>query len=192
MADPAPTSMTVETFLAWSESWAEGERYELVDGAPVAMSPETNRHVVVKAAVATELARAVDAAGVACTALPDGPTVVVDESSAFEPDAVVTCAPLDLDAVTVANPVILVEVLSPSSRAVDTNKKLTGYFSLSSVRHYLVVDPVKRLVIRHSRDGGDAIATAILRDGALRLDPPGLDVEIAAFFDRLRAAEGGG
>ncbi len=39
--------MTSQGFLAWSESWVEGERYELVAVEAVAMSLEKSRHNLV-------------------------------------------------------------------------------------------------------------------------------------------------
>lgn len=188
MADAArtPTRMTAAEFLAWSQDWGEGERYELSAGEPVAMSPQTNRHVLVKMDVAAELRRAVEAAGAPCTVLGDGVTVVVDEGDAFGPDAAVLCnGAVDLDAQRIDDPTILVEVVSRSSRGADTNRKLTAYFSLPSLAHYLVVDPVKKLVTRHSRRADGGIDTAILREGVIRLDPPGLEAALARFFARV-------
>ena len=75
----------------------------------------------------------------------------------------------------------MVEVLSPSTAADDHGVKLDGYFSLPSVEHYLILDPDRRVMIHHKR-GADAIETRILRDGLVRLDPPGFDAEVAAFF----------
>jgi hypothetical protein len=47
------------------------------------------------------------------------------------------------------------------------------------VHHYLVVDPDRPLLIHHKRGTGDAIETRIPGGPALRLDPPGLDVDLA-------------
>ncbi len=41
-------------------------------------------------------------------------------------------------------PVVVVEILSPGTKTVDTTKKLEGYFKLASVRHYLIIDPIAR------------------------------------------------
>ena len=50
--------MTVTEFLAWAEKQPKG-RYELVDGQVIAMSPERNRHALVKFNVAGALKAAV-------------------------------------------------------------------------------------------------------------------------------------
>jgi Uma2 family endonuclease len=86
------------------------------------------------------------------------------------------------DAVEIDNPVVVVEVLSPSTAAIDHGRKLSGYLSLGSVQHYLILDPDRRVVIHHKRGSGDAIETRVLTEGTARLDPPGFDVAVQALF----------
>ena len=104
---------------------------------------------------------------------PDGMTVRITARSAFEPDALVVCPSPRLDAIEIPNPVIVVEVLSPSTAADDHGPKLDGYFSLPSVEHYLILDPDRRVMIHHKRGLAGAIETRVLRDGLVVLDPPG-------------------
>lgn len=63
--------------------------------------------------------------------------------------------------------------------------KLTGYFSVASVVHYLIVYPDEQLVIHHRRIEDGMILTTILREGSIALDPPGLEIE----FSQLYAAQ---
>lgn len=179
------TTMTAHEFLRWAEELPDGQRYELVCGEAVAMSPEKNRHNFVKTDCVVALRQAVREARLDCAVLGDGATVVVSETDVYEPDVTVQCGePVVLDAIVVPQPTILVEVLSPSTKTVDTHAKLLGYFSLPSVQHYLVVDPDKCVVFHHYRSG-DGIGTAILREGSMRLDPPGMNVDIEEFFESL-------
>jgi hypothetical protein len=76
-------------------------------------------------------------------------------------------------------------VVSPSSTALDSGAKLVGYFRVPSVRHYLVVNTAPRAVTHHRLDDAGAIVTRILRSGELTLDPPGIAVEVEAFFANL-------
>ena len=57
----------------------------------------------------------------------------------------------------IPNPVIVVEVLSPSTAADDHGVKLDGYFSLRSVEHYLILDSDRRVMIHHKRGQAEAI-----------------------------------
>ncbi len=184
MSVAAKKRMTVDEFLAWAEG-REG-RWELLDGEPVAMSPERIAHLETKFAVATALKNAIDRAQAPCRVVPDGATVRIAARTAFEPDALVYCGPrLPPDAVEIPNPMIVVEALSPGTAARDHGAKLEGYFSLPSVIHYLILDADSRKAIHHKRGQGDVIETRILSDGVLRLDPPGLEIPFAELFAPL-------
>ena len=181
MGASAVRKLSVEEFLAWSVD--QERRFELHDGEPVAMSPERLSHVEAKGSVYLALTSAIQRSGVSCRAMTDGATVRIDARTAYEPDALVYCGRrLPSDAVEVPNPVIVVEVLSPGTAALDHGAKLRGYFSLSGVAHYLILDAEARVLIHHRPGKGGAFETRIYADGSLRLDPPGLDLEVAAMF----------
>jgi Uma2 family endonuclease len=182
-AIPPTPRMTVDRFLAWLEEGPEGARYELVAGEVVAMAPERAAHARLKAEVWLALRDGIRSAGLSCEAWPDGMTVKIDEHTAYEPDAVVHCgARLDDDAQLVPEPVIVVEVLSPTTKARDAGAKLADYFRLPSLRHYLLVRTEQPTVIHHRRGEDGAIATHIVTAGALDLDPPGLTLDLAQLY----------
>lgn len=177
MAEPVSVRMTSEQFIAWAMERPNGERYELVAGEIVAMAPERSAHALTKGRVYRRLAEAIEAAGLACTAYPDGMAVEIDDLTTYEPDALVRCGPaLPGNAIKVTDPVIVVEVLSPATRARDAGAKLEDYFRLASVRHYLILKTENKTVIHHRRDETGAIATRIIRDGPIVLDPPGITI----------------
>jgi Uma2 family endonuclease len=176
---PARGKMTVDEFIVWLDEGPEGARYELVAGEVVAMAPERVAHARLKARIWRALSDAIEERGLTCEALPDGMTIKIDEHTAYEPDTLVHCGePLPDDAVLVPEPVIVVEVLSPSTRARDAGAKLADYFRLISVRHYLLVQTERRTVVHHRRGDDDAIATRIVTGGAIALDPPGLSLDL--------------
>jgi Uma2 family endonuclease len=173
--------MTVDEYLAWAED--RPGRYELYAGTVYAMAPERARHAEVKFAAQTALVAAIGRAGLPCHMLPDGMTVRVDRDTAHEPDALVYCGEkLPDSAIEVPNPMIVVEVLSPSTRSIDATAKLSGYFQIESIQHYLILNTDKRLVVHHARSGEDAIATRILNEGVLRLHPPGISLAVEDLF----------
>ena len=79
-------------------------------------------------------------------------------------------------------PLIAVEVLSPSSAPVDRGLKLESYFSLASLAHYLILDPDRRALTHHRRAPDGSIEPHLYRDGPLRLDPPGIDLDVEDLF----------
>jgi Uma2 family endonuclease len=173
--------MTVDEFLPWAEG-KEG-RWELHDGVPVMMSPERSLHAETKAEIYVALREAIGLKALPWRVYPGGMAVRIDASATYEPDASVVCGPrVPPDAIEIDNPVVVVEVLSPSTAAIDHGRKLSGYFSLPSVQHYLILDPDRRVVIHHKRGASDAIETRVLTGGVARLDPPGFEVAVEGLF----------
>jgi Uma2 family endonuclease len=181
MTAATKTRMNVNEYLAWAQS--HPGRYELSDGEVIAMSPEGAGHAAVKFAVQAALLAGIRARGLPCHMLPDGMTVRIDEMTAYEPDALVYCgAKLAPSATEVPAPTVIVEVLSPSTRRIDTSDKLAGYFRVPSVAHYLIVDSDKPLVVHHARGSGETILTRVVTQGTIELDPPGLAVALADLY----------
>jgi Uma2 family endonuclease len=188
LAQPKPPRMTADEFIAWAMERTDGGRCELVGGEVVGMAPERVSHARVKARALRALVDAIERGGLPCEAFPDGMAVQVSADTVYEPDALVRCGPrLPGDTVKILDPVVVVEVLSPSTRAHDAGAKLEGYFEIPSVRHYLLLNTRKRTVIHHARAESGEIATRIARDGAVRLDPPGTALDVA---ELLLGAEG--
>lgn len=171
-----------DEYRRWAEAQPRG-RYERIEGEVVAMAPERAAHAQVKAAVWLALRQAITAAGAPCHALPDGMTVEVGDGTDYEPDALVYCGErIAGDAVAVANPVIVVEVLSPGTASTDTGAKLADYFRVPSIQHYLIVRADRPSVIHHRRSEAGRIDTRLLAEGRIILDPPGITVDLAEFY----------
>ena len=184
MCAAAQKRMNVDEFLAWAMEQPEGTHYELVSGQIIAMAPERAMHGMVKARLAQYIANAIDAAGLPCRTFVDSMAVRVNANTIYEPDVMVRCGEsLHKDAIEVTDPMIVIEVVSPSSAKRDSGSKLADYLSIPSVRHYLIVLTDNPTIIHHRRDDTGAIATTILRNGAITLDPPG--IALSGIFDDL-------
>jgi len=176
--------LSVEDYLAWADAQAERHRTELINGQIVAMAPERIKHAKVKLSVAIALRAAVVRSRLPCHVLADGPTVRIDDHTAYEPDALVYCGQeLPGESLVVPNPLIVVEVLSPTTMHTDTSAKLIGYFKLPSVHHYLIVDPDACTVEHHARAADGTVSANRVTSGPIRLDPPELSINVAEIFD---------
>jgi len=181
LEQPKHTEFSADEFVAWAMNQPQG-RFELDNGVIVAMAPERVDHTRAKRNLIVALHQAVGDR-LPCEALPDGASVRVNDRTVHEPDAIVRCGPpAPGDAIETNDPVVVVEVVSPSSRGIDRGAKLAGDFALPSVRHYLIVDTDQRVVIHHQLRDADRIDAQILREGRLTLDPPGLAIELADIF----------
>jgi Uma2 family endonuclease len=170
--------MSVAEFLIWAEAQDKG-RFELIDGQPVAMAPERTEHVAAKLRAANALTAGIQRAGVPCEAFVEGLAVVVDGSTSYLPDALVNCGePMAPDAMIAPNPLIVVEVLSPSTRRIDTTVKLAGYFRVASLAHYLIVDLGQRHVVHYRKLADGTVTVAVIADGDIALDPPAISVAV--------------
>lgn len=89
------------------------------------------------------------------------------------PDATIVCGPTERsaeDPLAVTNPVVLVEVTSPSTEEYDQGEKLRHYKSLPSLREVLIVSHRRPELTLHRRDAGGWTTVAVGPGQALRLE----------------------
>ena len=179
---------TLEEFRAWHER--QPDVWEFIDGVPEAHgaglhgahADQEQRRTSCSATLSIRTG---------CRALVDGAIIEVEGSSLI-PDVVVTCSQLDFTTPRVDDPIIIVEVLSPSNEKDDTGRKLALYLKIPSLRHYLVIDQDRRQIVHHQRrdDLGGAFLTTIAPPDPLRLDPPGIEISLAALYEGVPVAAG--
>ena len=187
-------TMSVEQFLDWSQRQPkEAGRFELWDGQVVVkrgpagdMNAERSQHWRMKAALYRALHAAFKASGLEGDVVIDGASVRLPSNRLVEPDGLVYLgAQVPRDALTVPYPVIVYEVLSPSTAKFDMSDKLDGYFTLPSLQHYLICDPDKPLLIHHARGDDTRLGKHIITCGSLplHLNPPGLTVDLSEVLE---------
>lgn len=182
-AIPKQNLMTVTEFLAWADAYSGDEKFELHDGVIVAMAPERVGHAREKRAMANALAAALKKAGSPCEAFVDGIGIAINDYLKYIPDALVNCGErLPRNAMLAPNPVIVVEVFSPSSTSRDLVVKMRHYFTLPAVQHYITVHGEAREIYHHTRGLNGAFISA-LAGKTLAIDPPGIEVDLSEIFD---------
>ncbi len=174
MATAAPREdwpRTVAEFEAWHAR--QPERWEFYDGWPRLMAPASKSHTILKANVFRALDRAL--AGTGFHVFTEGVQILTDEISAI-PDAVVSCAPIDLSTPMVAEPTIIVEVMSATGD--DGGRKWFAYRKIPSLKHYFVLSQKKRELLVHSRAGELWHERFVTEGGAIELADPPLRVAV--------------
>lgn len=151
--NPKDATVTLDDFIAASE--ASEERLEFVDGQIVAMSGASLDHGVITQNIAREVG--VQTRG-RCRVVSQGTLVSARiGDDAYIPDVAVVCGMAErhrlrgLD--VVLNPVIIVEVLSPSTSNFDHVTKWENYRRIPSLQEYLLVSQDRALVERYTRHG---------------------------------------
>jgi Uma2 family endonuclease len=174
--------MNADEFIAWAMS--QPKRYELKGGRVLPMSPERAAHTRAKHLVWLAFIEAAKATPTPCEVFGDGMSVRIDDGTIYEPDTLVRLGnPVPPETVEISDPVIVVEVVSPSSYALDTTTKLIDYFRLPSVQHYLVVDTISASLTHYRRIASDRMDARVVRAGPLTLDPPGITVQVERFLE---------
>lgn len=174
------TKLNVQQFFDWWDRQPDGERFELVDGVVVAMGRDRVGHNQAKLRATNALNDAISKAGIDCEAFVDGMGVSPNEKNYRLPDAVVNCGPVASSASILPNPIIAVEVVSARSEDRDAHEKLYDYFTIPSLRHYLIVFVERRFVMHHWRDAdSETVHSKFVTVGTVELSPPGLALSIA-------------
>ena len=148
------------------------------------MPSESFDHIDVKFFVCLVLKEIIASSGMPLHALSDGATVRIDSANANGPDALVYAGPKRPGrSVALSDPLIVVEVVSPTSGRRERIRKRLDYFSLPSVEHYLIVDPEDRTVTHFDRSNWQGEGRVAEAADTISLVPPGIDFPVRRCFE---------
>jgi Uma2 family endonuclease len=173
MARAADKLWTLEEFLAFDDGTQTS--YQLFDGQIVAMNPPLRGHAVLTA-------RLVRMIGVQlqppCEVAAEAGIIPVNRRhSWYKADLIVTCTPGNFKDQFIAEPVLVIEVLSPSTSATDFQRKLPDYQQISSMRDVLLMSGMERQIRHWARASNGWTEHRHRRAATVRLS--GLPVTIA-------------
>ena len=131
-------------------------RHEYIAGEIFAMTGASIRHNVIALNFASALRSHLK--GTPCRALIEGVKLRLrKEQSYFYPDVMVTCEDrlqeLDSQEQIVEAPLVIIEILSPTTEATDRREKLRAYRTLPSLKEYLLVSQEQAQVEIYRRRG---------------------------------------
>jgi Uma2 family endonuclease len=137
MSERAVARMSVEEFLEWGLH--QEQRYELVDGVPVAMAGAKAAHdrIVINAQgmLYNQLR------GKACRNFSADTAIRIPAGNIRRPDVGIDRGVFDGEATTATAPLLALEVLSPSTRDFDMLRKLEEYKTVPELAHIVLIDP---------------------------------------------------
>jgi Uma2 family endonuclease len=146
-------TMTLDEFLAWDAT--QTEKREFLRGEVYDMAGAEDHHVTVTLNAAVALRQHLRDSPCR-TYMADMKLRIEAADASFYPDVLVTCSEADLARrQDKREPLLLVEVLSPSTAAYDRGDKFAAYRQIDSLREYLIVDLPRRRseVYRKGADG---------------------------------------
>jgi Uma2 family endonuclease len=179
MTEIAEKRMTVAEFLTWDDG--TDTRYELIDGRLVAMAPVAPGHSVIVINLGHELKSRLRppcyAGGEAGVRRPDR------NDTFYEADVVVSCTPLGPDMTTIPEPVVVIEVLSPSTLDHDLGRKTRDYRRIDSVREIVLLASEQRHVTVWRRRGAKWEVEDLIGDAVLELEAVGVTIPLTAVYE---------
>jgi Uma2 family endonuclease len=151
MGSPDIELMSADAFLEWVDS--QNERHELVNGVCIRMMAGANQsHALVTSNILVSLAQQARRQG--CRTTSADTAVRTRPNGIRYPDLVVDCGPYDPTSREATRPLLVVEVLSPSTSSFDITDKLDEYRGLESLRLIVFVDPDVVAVKVYRRSAG--------------------------------------
>lgn len=184
-----PAAMTLAEFLAWDAP--SGRPWQLIDGAPHAMAPSSRTHGAIQSALAAAIHIHLLAQGRGCSVITEPGIVprVRSDANYRIPDLAVTCSGYTQEEYAVADPVLIVEILSPSNKA-ETWMNVWACTTIPSVQEILIVNSasVGAELLRRGADGAWPERGQIVDDGLLTLASIGFTVPLADLYATTRLA----
>ena len=180
--------LSLQAFLEWESE--QPERYEFHRGEVFAMVGGRRANGRVTSNLVRLLGNHV--LGSSCQVFVEAMKVQVGDDTILYPDVFVTCAAADLRTAQIfTEPIVVIEVLSPSTHAYDRGLKFTLYRRLPSLREYLLVDPDTRAVELFRRSAVDGLFTLHDMTGRSTVAFESLDCELLTdeIFDGVEPAD---
>jgi len=172
-------------FLAWED--LQTERHEFFRRETFAMAGGSARHNRVIMNLGAHIAQHVD--GTECQVFSQGMKAQIAEGSLY-PDVMVTCGKKQAgDEQVIKDPVLIIEVLSTSTKGYDKRDKFALYRTVPSLREYALIDPTTRQVeVFVLTDAGSWLFTDQSKAEQLALSAIDLTLPMAAVIKGVESA----
>ncbi len=171
--------MTAEDYLAWEDQ--QDRRWEFDGFGPVAMVGGTWAHSRIQANIITALNNRLR--GKPCQPCGSDMRVRTAPDKYRYPDVTVVCIPIPPDTRDLTEPVVIFEVLSPSTAETDRTDKLGEYVLLPSLQRYILVEQGRSFatVIARSPTGWTLLPAP--PGSTLAMPELGIEVPLAEFYE---------
>lgn len=184
MGEAAARLLTVEQFLAWDDG--TDRRHQLLRGVVTMMAPPQAVHGALVMRLGARLATGLSGSCVAITEAGIKPPHRGD--TFYQADLAVTCSPIERGQVYLTDPVLVVEVLSPSTAATDRLLKLDDYRLIPALGDILFVASTQ-IRVEHWHRQGDVWVVAVRGAGErLHLAAFDLLIDVDALYADLPIA----
>jgi Uma2 family endonuclease len=153
MALPEYSRMNVEDYLILDRN-SPTTRYEYLDGQLLMLAGGSTYHSAIIANLTTLLGRALEESP--CWIYNSDVRLKLSTQRYVHPDITISCDPRDHElSDSIQFPSVVIEVLSPSTEAIDCGKKFISYRECPTIQEYVMVDSLSmRIDIYHREEDG--------------------------------------
>jgi Uma2 family endonuclease len=165
------------------------EKHEYDAGRVVAMAGASRRHNLISVNLLSAIHSGLKDRP--CEVYGGDMRVEVEDTGLYTyPDVAVVCGKPrfeDKELDTLLNPVVLIEILSPSTESADRGRKFAHYRRIESLREYVLVAQDRAFIERYTRQGQDWLLTELSHDDdVLRLASVEVEVPLREIYAKVR------
>ncbi len=189
MPQPGYQRLTVDEFLDWDSG--DDQRYELMDGVPMAMASPLRAHRILAANLSRRLGEALDDRPSCSVGVEEPIAIPGRDDRCHVADLAVTCQPHEPGQRLTPEPVVVVEILSASTEKRDRRVKLPDYRSIPSIEAIVPLDQEQFYCEVHHRQAGGRWLVDLLQgaDARLRLPSLGFDQPLSVLYAKVSFPE---
>jgi Uma2 family endonuclease len=173
--------MTLAEFLAWEER--QPLRYDFDGLRPVAMTGGTRAHAIIQANLAIAIGGRLR--GGPCRFYGSDLKIRTGDDRIRYPDGFVVCTSGESTSTVVSDPVVIFEVLSPATAAVDRIVKAREYQATPSVQRYVMLEQDRIGATVYARAGDGWTHEILIAESMLALSEIGVGLPLAELYEGL-------
>jgi len=176
--------MSPELFLDWLQQ--QEQKYELVDGHATLMAGASQDHNDIVSSGLTEFT--IQLRGKPCRPIGSDNAVQIANGNIRYPDFGVDCGQRNGKSMLTNAVTVVVEVLSPSTRFLDFNKKLDEYKSVATIKYILLVEQDAPCVHIYKKELDGLWTTDVSEglDATITMPELELSLALAALYERIQ------
>lgn len=168
------TKISVEEYLEGEK--ASRMKHEFIDGEVYAMAGASERHHRICANLFIKFDSHLENSK--CAAFITDMKLKTDEATFYYPDVFVACDQNPKSEYYREEPVLVIEIISPSTQQTDRREKLRAYQQIPSVREYAVVEQDKIYIELHRRQPDGRWITYFYNEGDEELTFESVDLTL--------------
>ncbi len=176
--------MTLAQFLAWENR--QEMKHEFDGFQPVAMNGVSSEHAAIEANLVTALK--IRLQGKPCRAFGSNLKIEVTGRIRYT-DAFVVCTQVPRGTCVVHDPVVVFEILSPTTSHTDMVVKTAEYRATASIRRYVILEQTHAAAQVFGRKGEDWIVETVKDDETLPLPEIGIAIPLPELYVDVTLAE---